>query len=451
MPTNPRNTKPHRACPNHVRHTFCAVEIVVENVLVTEDWDMDETDFSGSALQGGQFLNRAQVLFERLRSVGTEKDSAGNRRLLFSHYASLVLLSFFNPAMQSLRGLQRASECERVQKLLGGGRVSLGALSESVRVFDPALLEPMVQELVAELPVAHPGPGPGRAIASSIPHELAQQLRAVDGTSLRALPQIVSMAGKARGEGKWKLHLHFRPLSGTPAKATITRDQVQGEGDERQVLAETLESGCVYINDRGYERYSLLNEIVAAQSDYVTRVQERPLEIEEARPLSAAAIEARVVSDEVGRLMPSKKTEGVNHPVRRIVLRKREQGRWRSDRTSSDQVILLTNLLDVPAEVIAAIYELRWSIELFFRFLKHVLGCRRLLSNRSEGIAIQIYCALIACLLLAQATGGSVGKVSMDLICLYLQGWATEAELITALAKHRASEELRKAREARQR
>lgn len=413
---------------------------------------MDGSELRVETLDGGRFLKRAQVMFERLREAGTERDTASNRTLLYSHYAGLVLLSFFNPAMQSLRGLQGVSEYKRVQKLLGsGGRVALGSLSESVRVFDPALLEPMIQELIAELPQTHPGVGPHRTIPDSIPLELAQRLVAADGSSLRALPQIVSMAAKGRGQGKWKLHLQFRPLAGVPAQATLTRDQIRGEGDERQVLAQSLESGCVYICDRGYERYTLLNEIVTAQSDYVMRVQERPLEIQETRSVSPQAQAARVISDEVGRLTPSQHTSGVQHSVRRIVILKRDRGRQRSDRTSSDRVILLTNLLDVPAEVIAAIYELRWSIELFFRFLKHVLGCQRLLSNRSEGIAIQIYCALIACLLLAQATGGNVGKVCLDLICLHLQGWSTEEEFLAALARHRASEELRKAREARNR
>lgn len=410
---------------------------------------MEESEVWDESLMGGQVVKRATVLFDRLRDVGTERDSAGNRDLRFSHFASLVLLTFFNPMMQSLRGMQRASEFERVQKLLGGGRCSLGSLSESMRVFNPAHLEPIIQELISSLPQSHPGLGPDRTIPSSIPQELAQRLVAVDGSSLRALPQIVSMAGKAHGQGKWKLHLQFRPLVGTPAKATITREQVRG-GDERDVLAQNLEPGCVYIQDRGYERYSLLNQIVAAHSDYVTRMkQDRPLEVLESQPVSEDAKRARVLSDELGRLNPSPKTEGVNHVVRRIIIKKRDQGRQRTDRTSSEYVILLTNLLDVPAEVIAAIYELRWSIELFFRFLKHVLGCRRLFSDRPEGIAIQIYCALVACLLLAQATGGNVGKVSLELFAMYLQGWATEEELAAAIAKHQAAEALRKAREAR--
>jgi len=32
----------------------------------------------------------------------------------------------------------------------------------------------------------------------------------------------------------------------------------------------------------------------------------------------------------------------------------------------------------VPAEIIAEIYRHRWTIEIFFRFFKHVLGCRQL-------------------------------------------------------------------------
>src|SRR5258706_552341 len=77
-----------------------------------------------------RIVARANKLFGRLRKAGTERDTAGNRRLLYSHYASLVLLSLFNPAMQSLRGIQEASQLKKVQKRLGTGRVSLGSLSE---------------------------------------------------------------------------------------------------------------------------------------------------------------------------------------------------------------------------------------------------------------------------------------------------------------------------------
>ena len=47
----------------------------------------------------------------------------------------------------------------------------------------------------------------------------------------------------------------------------------------------------------------------------------------------------------------------------------------------------------------------RWAIEIFFRFFKHLLGCRHLLSHSQNGIEIQAYCAINACLLISLWTG----------------------------------------------
>ena len=92
-----------------------------------------------------RLLQRTRKLFARLSAVGTARDSAGNRTFLYSHYASLVLLSQLNPALTTLRSLQEASALRVVQKRLGVKRVSLGSLAESCRVFDPALLVPIDQ------------------------------------------------------------------------------------------------------------------------------------------------------------------------------------------------------------------------------------------------------------------------------------------------------------------
>lgn len=54
-------------------------------------------------------------------------------------------------------------------------------------------------------------------------------------------------------------------------------------------------------------------------------------------------------------------------------------------------------MLDVPVKILALIYEHRWRIEVFFRALKHLLGCRHPRSHHPDGIKIQTYCAIIAC------------------------------------------------------
>ena len=62
-------------------------------------------------------------------------------------YCSLILLSLFSPAIESLRDLQRACGLDTVRKRLGVSRVSLGSLSESVAIFDPAPLKEIAAEL----------------------------------------------------------------------------------------------------------------------------------------------------------------------------------------------------------------------------------------------------------------------------------------------------------------
>ncbi len=391
-----------------------------------------------SVITGVKYLTRLYSLMDSLAPAGCERDTAGNRQLLYSQYAGLILMGLFHPILQSLQALSEASELRKIQKAVGGPRVSVGSLSESVRVFDPALLEPIFQELFAQLPEHLPRhtSGPSDAQGGLIPLELIQRLSAADGTALRALPQIVGAVGSARG-AKWRLHVQFEVHREIPEFATLTPDETGGDDDERSVLAQNLRSSRLYLLDRGYERYQLFTAIVGSQSDYICRVQHRNLCVTKTLELSPAARDARVISDELVTL------PGVSHPVRRIVIQKPAQGRQRTDKPNSDKIVLLTNLLDVPAEILAALYELRWSIELFFRFFKHVLGCRHLLSHKPEGVMIQVYCALIAALLLTLTLGESVGIRGFELICLFLQGWAEEDELLAGLRRLTAPKQKR--------
>ena len=80
-------------------------------------------------------------------------------------------------------------------------------------------------------------------------------------------------------------------------------------------------------------------------------------------------------------------------------------------------------------------YRSRWQIEIFFRFFKHVLGCRHLVSESAVGIEIQTYCAIIVCLLISLWTGKKPNLRSYEMVCLYLQGWADEEEFLRHVGK----------------
>ena len=89
----------------------------------------------------------------------------------------------------------------------------------------------------------------------------------------------------------------------------------------------------------------------------------------------------------------------------------------------------------MPADVIALIYKHRWAIEILFRFFKHVLGCRHLISHCENGIEIQTYLAIIACLLIALWTGKKPTLRTYEMICFYFTGLASEKKLLEHIEK----------------
>src|SRR5262245_15590701 len=95
-------------------------------------------------LKGFKYFKMLLPLLERLEGVGTARDKAGNRQLFFDQYAALLLLYFFNPVVTSLRALRQATNLDKVQRLLGVRRTSLGSLSEASGVFAPEALRAIV-------------------------------------------------------------------------------------------------------------------------------------------------------------------------------------------------------------------------------------------------------------------------------------------------------------------
>ncbi|MEZ5944795.1 MAG: transposase [Planctomycetaceae bacterium] len=80
------------------------------------------------------------------------------------------------------------------------------------------------------------------------------------------------------------------------------------------------------------------------------------------------------------RRLGTEKHNRLEEPLRIVEIRGTEPDRvW----------ILATNARDLPAELIAVAYRYRWQIELFFRWLKCVLGCRHLLSHCESGVTLQ--------------------------------------------------------------
>lgn len=417
-------------------------------------------------IEGAAMLRRVFPMLGRLAEAGTQRDRAGNRQLRYSQYAALILVGLLNPVLNSGRALVAASGLKNVRRLTGGKKTSLGSFSESVRVFDPSFLEGLISELRSQVHRQH---GLNKVLATEhvgdLPDKLVERLIAVDGSVLTALPQLVGRFTDRR-EGQWRLHAHVHICSETLVASKLTPEPAAKGQAERDVMADIIESEQIevpddeqshlFLMDRGYRSAVLFNRIVAKKHDYICRLNRTDGRIVEGAvfdqhgkqielpALSDAAKEMGIVADELitlGGRCGASQVES-DHSLRRITLIPPEgrassarQGRVRSDQGGREELILATSLLDVPADVIVQLYEHRWQVELFFRFLKHVLKCEILFSGRTAGVEIQISCAIIASLLLALATGGNLTKRNFEMICLYFSGWADEDELLESLSK----------------
>jgi hypothetical protein len=394
-----------------------------------------------SDITGLKYFDQLAPLLARLHDEGCERDAAHNRKLHYDQYCMLLLLYLFNPIVTSLRGIQQASELKKVQCKLGCSRASLGSLSEATSVFDAESLKEIIAELGDQLqPLAQ-----DKRFA-----DIRQTITLVDGSVIAALPRIMEASWRKadRGSGmvKWRLHTHFELLRGVPTRIDVTPNG-GGQHDERAVLEATIEGDRLYVGDRGYAKFALFNKIVLANSSYVCRLRDNSVweTIEEKYRNDEAGI-GEIISDEIVTFPKVKADSRPDHKVRVICVRihpHTSRGKYRggSSGVDSDGILrIATNLLDVPAEIIALIFSERWAIEIFFRFFKHILGCRHLLSHDQNGIEIQTYCAIIACMLISLWTGKKPTLRTYEMICFYFCGMADEEELMTHIEKLKSND-----------
>jgi len=362
-------------------------------------------------LQGFKYFKLLDDLFQRLHTLGAERDKAGNRRLFFDQYAVLLLLYYFNPTVTTLRGVQQFTTLEKVQRLCGVKPTSLGSLSEAAQVFDPRALEPIIAELAAQ----------AKFTAGTLPAAKEAALAgliAVDGSLLKALPKMAWALWQDSTHRAAKMHVAFAVFPGVPVRATLTA----GSGSEREQFRRLLEPGGFYVADRGYADYSLFRDVDEAGARFVIRVQENAVyEVQQERALSAEDRQAGVLRDvTLKRLGTAKHNPLLERPLRLLVIRgERPDDLW----------VLVTNAHTLPAELIALAYHYRWQIELFFRWLKCVLGCRHLLSCSQDGVTLQVYLEIIAALLIGLWVGVKPNKRTYEMLCHYLSGWATAEEV----------------------
>lgn len=372
-----------------------------------------------------------KLLAFRLKLDNNFGTSHGNARLELIDVLIVLLAAFYNPMVRSQRLIDALSSENWMQERTGLARIPRSTLSDALARFDPEQLKPLIGDLckkVGKLDRKDPD------LAT-----LTRQVIAADGTYFNLAGEVLWALHCRRGntgksQSRVRLDLQLDVVSETLLSGCVSGE---GAGSEPRVLMEYLRSGAIYLIDRLYVHFGFLNAVLEKGSSFVVRLKKSiGFTIKETRELLGRDKELGITEDQRGFLSGPVTKGNVGRASRTGKPPKQELRRvvvW--DPAKKEFVMLLTDMLDVPAYVIAMLYRKRWLIELFLRFLKCTACVDHLISKNKNGITLQLYVAMIATLLLHLATGRKVSKYSLFWLGEVACGRATWEQMEAGLAR----------------
>lgn len=369
---------------------------------------------------------------QRLRQIPAH----GNRTLHLDQLLLGLLLSFFDPLARSLR---RIEACGDFAGRLDLPRLARSTTADALAVFDPAHLKPLIDDLRQRVgDIAH--------VEGDL-QTITRKIIAADGTYLNTLADVAwalrHTKSNGKRQGQVRLNVQMDTATWTPQLITVSGDDAESEPT---AFAKDLLHGVLYVVDRNFLDFAFLTALRRKDNDFVMRIRSNAPALRRltTRPLTAADVEAGVVSDE-GVVLTGRDAPGGEFRLVTI---------HTTNRKGELEVIrLLSSLLgpDVTAAVIGAIYRQRWQIELFFKWLKTWARMDHLLCTSRNGITFQFYVAVIAVLMMYVQSGQRVSIYALQVLSRVAHGQMTLQQAMDVLARRQRERELDRARQARRR
>ena len=288
---------------------------------------------------------------------------------------ALALISHFLLGVRSLRELTAELQVNtRLGRLTGLRGISKAQLPKLLQARPVELWTPLLASLLRRVPAAQV-PAGVRVLDTTF-LAMGCTLFARQHPTVRCTPHT---AGYKAGV-VWDLQ---RAL---PLKLVCRA----GQSNDAQYLDELLApaedlDGLFYLFDRGFRKYAAWDELLDRGAGFLTRAWHKlHFALAQQVPLDPASPE--IVADEIGYVGGGRFR--MRHRLRRITVL-----------TAHEPIVFLTSDLERPAVELTELYRCRWQIELFFRWLKRVLDCRKSL-GMSEAAALHTLCAALACYLL---------------------------------------------------
>ena len=209
----------------------------------------------------------------------------------------------------------------------------------------------------------------------------------LDSTTIDLCLNLFPWARFRRTKAAIKLHTLLDLRGPIPAFASIS----EGRQHDVNALDEILvEPGAFYVMDRAYLDFSRLHTLHRSGAFFVIRAK---LNLQAIRLRSHPVdMTAGVQSDQLFRLRGYKSRKGYPDVLRRVRFFDEETHRY---------FVYLTNHMDLPALVVAQLYKARWTVEIFFKWIKQHLRIQRFYGESPNAVKTQVWIAVCVYVLVA--------------------------------------------------
>ena len=228
---------------------------------------------------------------------------------------------------------------------------------------------------------------------SRIKDVINKKIEIFDSTTISLFKDILKCVGREPQDGKRKggikVHTVINVDETVPKLVWFTS---AATNDHVLLSKLKLDSNTIYVFDKGYNDYKAFKKFSDNETGFVTRIKDNAVYESISQNEISEDIHSGVLEDEIIELTVK---DGTN-PESKLKLRKVRY----YDRELKREFEFLTNLFEMRPDLIAALYKLRWQIELLFKQLKQNFPLKYFLGDNENAIKIQIYCTLIANLLM---------------------------------------------------
>lgn len=228
-----------------------------------------------------------------------------------------------------------------------------------------------------------------------------------DSTSISLFQEILKGSGLSRSDGKRKGGIKVHTLlSASNDVPCMIKYSASAANDAKFLKAVQLPRRSVIIFDRGYRDYSTYNRFTEQEITWVTRHKENSIyRIKKRCPVNEYQQQHGVKSDRIIEL-------GHNHSRKATKVSARMISYL--DPATKRSYKFITNNQKLASLTIANYYKQRWQIETFFKRIKQNYPLQYFLGDNENAIKIQIWCALIADLLLKVIKNGTAAKMAFS-------------------------------------